>query len=45
MLAQQARRVLFATSITGQNVDARTVAVLLNTAVYFGMESDARVVR
>jgi hypothetical protein len=45
MLAQQARRVLFATSITGQNVDARTVAVLLNTAVYFGMESDARIVR
>ncbi|GET86223.1 hypothetical protein, conserved [Leishmania tarentolae] len=45
MLAQQARRVLFATSITGQNVDARSVALLLNTAVYFGMESDARVVR
>lgn len=45
MLAQQARRVLFATSISGQSVDARTVAVLLNTAVYFGMESDARVVR
>lgn len=45
VLAQQARRVLFATSITGQNVDARTVALLLNTAVYFGMESDARVVR
>ncbi|KPI86474.1 hypothetical protein ABL78_4458 [Leptomonas seymouri] len=45
MLAQQARRVLFATSISGQNVDARSVALLLNTAVYFGMESDARVVR
>lgn len=45
MLAQQARRVLFATSISGQNIDARTVALLLNTAVYFGMESDARVVR
>lgn len=45
MLAQQARRVLFATSIVGQHVDARTVALLLNTAVYFGMESDARVVR
>ncbi|KAG5485822.1 hypothetical protein LSCM1_07235 [Leishmania martiniquensis] len=45
MLAQQARRVLFATSIAGQNVDARSVALLLNTAVYFGMESDARVVR
>lgn len=45
MLAQQARRVLFATSIAGQNVDARTVALLLNTAVYFGMESDSRVVR
>lgn len=45
MLAQQARRMLFATSITGQNIDARSVALLLNTAVYFGMESDARVVR
>lgn len=45
MLAQQARRVLFATSITGQNIDARSIALLLNTAVYFGMESDARVVR
>lgn len=45
MLAQQARRVLFATSITGQNIDPRSVALLLNTAVYFGMESDARVVR
>lgn len=45
MIAQQARRVLFATSIAGQNVDARSVALLLNTAVYFGMESDARVVR
>ncbi|CUE96614.1 Hypothetical protein, putative [Bodo saltans] len=45
MLAQQARRVLFATSIHGQNIDARTVGLLLNTAVYFGMESDARLVR
>lgn len=45
MLAQQARRVLFATSITGQNIDARSVALLLNTAVYFGMETDARLVR
>ncbi|CCW68473.1 unnamed protein product [Phytomonas sp. Hart1] len=45
MLAQQARRVLFATSITGQNIDARSVALLLSTAVYFGMESDARLVR
>lgn len=45
MLAQQARRVLFATSIAGQQIDARSVALLLNTAVYFGMESDARVVR
>ncbi|EPY32453.1 hypothetical protein AGDE_08680 [Angomonas deanei] len=45
MLAQQARRVLFATTISGQSVDARTVAVLLSTAVYFGMESDARIVR
>lgn len=45
MLAQQARRVLFATSIAGQHIDARSVALLLNTAVYFGMESDARVVR
>nr|CCC90604.1 unnamed protein product [Trypanosoma congolense IL3000] len=45
MLAQQARRVLFATSIAGQNLDARSVALLLNTAVYFGMESDAKLVR
>jgi hypothetical protein len=45
MLAQQARRMLFATSITGQNIDARSVALLLNSAVYFGMETDARVVR
>lgn len=45
MLAQQARRVLFATSMAGQHVDPRSVAILLNTAVYFGMESDARVVR
>lgn len=45
ILAQQARRVLFATSIAGQNIDARSVAVILNTAVYFGMESDARIVR
>jgi hypothetical protein len=45
MLAQQARRVLFATSIVGQNMDARSVALLLNTAVYFGMESDAKIVR
>ncbi|EKF98310.1 hypothetical protein TCSYLVIO_010792 [Trypanosoma cruzi] len=45
MLAQQARRVLFATSIAGQSLDARSVALLLNTAVYFGMESDAKLVR
>ncbi len=45
MLAQQARRMLFATSIAGQGIDARSVALLLNTAVYFGMESDARIVR
>jgi hypothetical protein len=45
MLAQQARRMLFATSITGQNIDPRSVALLLNAAVYFGMESDARIVR
>ena len=45
MLAQQARRMLFATTITGQNIDPRSVALLLNAAVYFGMESDARIVR
>lgn len=45
MLAQQARRMLFATSITGQNIDSRTVGLLLNTAVYFGMEADSRLVR
>jgi hypothetical protein len=45
MLAQQARRMLYATSITGQAVDPRSVGLLLNTAVYFGMESDSRLVR
>lgn len=45
MVAQQARRMLFATSIAGQNIDARSVGLLLNTAVYFGMESDAKLVR